>query len=99
MKNLLFSAHAQADLLKIARYIAMDNPARARSFVAELRKQCTLITQFPNLGVAKPEYADNLRMLTYQRYLIFFSTSDDAVYIERVLHSAMDLQQLYLKIT
>lgn len=42
MKQLLFSAYAQDDLLKIARYIALDNPVRARSFVAELRKQCNL---------------------------------------------------------
>ena len=34
MKQFLFSAYAQDDLLKIARYIALDNPVRARSFVA-----------------------------------------------------------------
>ncbi len=95
MKQLLFSAYAQDDLLKIARYIALDNPVRARSFVAELRKQCELTAQFSNIGVAKPEYAEGLRMLAYQRYLIFFSVTDDAVNIERVLHSARDLHQLF----
>ena len=95
MKQLLFSAYAQDDLLKIARYIALDSPVHARSFVAELSKQCELTRQFSNIGVAKPEYAEGLRMLAYQRYLIFFSATDDTVNIERVLHSARDLQQLF----
>lgn len=95
MKQLLFSAYAQDDLLKIARYIALDSPVRTRSFVAELRKQCELTRQFSNIGVAKLEYAEGLRMLAYQRYLIFFSATDDAVNIERVLHSARDLQHLF----
>lgn len=95
MIKLLFSVYTQEDLQQITRYIAQNNPARARSFVAELRKQCELLAEFPHLGVAKPEYAADLRMLPYQRYLIFFSSNTDAVKIERVLHSARNLQQLF----
>ena len=47
------------------------------------------------MGVAKPEYADGIRMLVYQRYLIFFSVAENkTVLIERVLHSARNLSEV-----
>ncbi|MDX8399926.1 MAG: type II toxin-antitoxin system RelE/ParE family toxin [Gallionellaceae bacterium] len=67
-----FPPSAREDLLDIARYIARDNSQRARSFVIDLRQQCVLLSKQAGLGVAKPDLADNLRMLPYGRYLIFF---------------------------
>lgn len=98
MHQLKFTAFARDDLLNILRFIALDNPKRAHSFVAELRKQCQLLTEFPNMGVAKTEYADDIRMLAYQRYLIFFSVAENkTVLIERVLHSARNLSEILSK--
>lgn len=92
MSRLQFTALARDDLLDITRYIARDNPDRARSFVAELREQCALLAQHPGMGVAKLEYAEGLRMFPHGRYLIFFSsTESQGVLIERVLHSARQL--------
>ena len=65
MYQLKFTAFARDNLLDILRFIALDNPKRAHSFVAELRKQCQLLTEFPNMGVAKTEYADDIRMLVH----------------------------------
>ncbi|WP_307343172.1 type II toxin-antitoxin system RelE/ParE family toxin [Pseudomonas lini] len=50
MRQLLFSAHARDDLQQIAKYIARDNPGRARSFVGELRAQCLRLITQPLLG-------------------------------------------------
>lgn len=98
MHQLNFTAFARDDLLAIASFIALDNPKRAQIFVAELRKQCQLLTEFPNMGVIKPEYADGIRMLAYQRYLIFFSITDnETVLIERVLHSARNISEILSK--
>ena len=99
MHQLNFTAFARDDLLAISSFIALDNPKRAHSFVAELRKQCHLLTEFPNMGTAKPEYADGIRMLAYQRYLIFFSVQEDnkTVLIERVLHSARNISEVLAK--
>lgn len=89
MSRLQFTALARDDLLDIARHIARDNPNRARSFVTELREQCALLARHPGMGVAKPEYAEGLRMFPHGRYLIFFSaTASQGVLVERVLHSA-----------
>ena len=45
--QLEFAEWARKDLLKVARYIARDNPQRARSFVNKLRQQCTLLVEQP----------------------------------------------------
>lgn len=94
--QLKFSALAHEDLLEIARYIARNNPPRARSFVRELRQQCVVLSQQPGLGVARTDLTENLRVLPYQRYLIFFSEIDSGILVERVLHGARDLPTLFI---
>ncbi len=93
--TLEFSTLARNDLLDIARYIARDNPLRARSFVSDLREQCILLSKQPGLGVARADLAENLRMLPFSRYLIFFSETKSGILIERVLHSARNLSPLF----
>lgn len=93
--QLEFAAFARKDLLEIARYIALDNPQRARSFVTELRRQCALLAEQPGLGVPKPELAEGLRVLPYGRYLIFFSVTEFGILIERVLHSARNFSSIF----
>jgi toxin ParE1/3/4 len=90
-----FAALARKDLLGIVRYIARDNPQRARSFVIELRQQCALLAEQPGLGVPKPELADGLRVKPHGRYLIFFSAIEGGILIERVLHSARNFSPLF----
>lgn len=94
--QLKFSALAHEDLLEIARYIARNNPPRARSFVRELRQQCVVLSQQPGLGVARTDLTENLRVLPYQRYLIFFSEIDSGILVERVLHGARDLPTFFI---
>ncbi len=94
--GLEFSTLARKDLLDIARYIARDNPQRARGFVIDLRQQCVLLSKQPGLGVARTDLADDLRMLPYERYLIFFSETDSGILVERVLHSARNLSPLFI---
>ena len=38
MRRLILTAMARDDLQQIARFIARDNPVRAKSFVGELRR-------------------------------------------------------------
>jgi toxin ParE1/3/4 len=90
-----FSELARGDLLDIARYIARENPQRARSFVVELRQQCVLLSKQPGLGVTRADLANDLRMLPFGRYLIFFSATEHGILVERVLHSARNLALLF----
>lgn len=95
-RRLLLSPRAAADLEEIADYIARDNPARAAGFVAELEAKCRTVAEAPELYPARADLAPGLRMAVHGRYLVFYReiASENAVRIERVLHSARHLPRL-----
>jgi toxin ParE1/3/4 len=86
---------ARADLIEIGDFIALDNPARALSFVAEIEETMTTIAERPSSFPARYELATGLRSARHGRYLIFFVASDAGVQIVRVLHGARDLSQAF----
>lgn len=45
--RLVFTDAAEQELEAIGDYIALENPARALSFVRELRKDCALLGSMP----------------------------------------------------
>ncbi len=89
--GLRFTSMAVSDLEEIGDYIARDNPARAESFVVELRKQCEKIARNPLGYRARPEIAEGIRTCAFRHYLILFRTEGDEVLIVRMLHGAMDI--------
>jgi toxin ParE1/3/4 len=88
----IFTPPAESDLEGIGDYIALDNPRRALSFLAELRDQCDKIARSPLGYRARPEVADGLRSCVYGHYVIFFQPRATDVLIVRVLHGAQDIQ-------
>lgn len=93
--RLAFSPLAEQDLEAIADYIAADNPARALSFVRELRAQCQRITLNPPGYRLRPELGDGVRSCAHGHYVIFFESDPDAVLIVRILHGARDLPTVF----
>ncbi len=85
------SPRAERDLESIGDYIADDNPARAVSFVAELRAQCAALAKAPQASRLRPELAEGVRSYAYGSYVIFFTFTKARLTIVRVLHGAMDL--------
>jgi toxin ParE1/3/4 len=96
-RKLLLSPRAAADLEEIADYIARDNSARAASFVAELEAKCRAVAASPELYPARDDLAPGLRMAVHGRYLVIYRDlpRDGVVRIERVLHGARNLPQLF----
>jgi toxin ParE1/3/4 len=92
LPRLVFSPRAEADLEGIGDYIARDNPARAISFLDELRAHCDRIAATPGSYPAREDLAAGLRMAAHGRYLILFGTNRDGVRIERILHGARRLR-------
>ncbi len=82
---------AVSDLEEIGDYIAQDNPARARSFVLELRKQCEKIERNPQGYRARPELAEGVRSCAFRHYVILYRIEGADVLIIRMLHAAMDI--------
>lgn len=91
MAKVTFSPKSRQDLLDIGDYIAKDNRANARSFVAKLIGQCQRIGTAPLGYVGREDLAPGLRMAALGRYVIFFRVLYGMVRIERVLHGARNL--------
>lgn len=94
MKLLIFAPEARADLRAIGAYIARDDPARARSFVNELRTRAAQAAERPLSFPARDDLAPGLRAILHGRYLIFFRELPDEVRVERLIHGARDLERV-----
>jgi toxin ParE1/3/4 len=86
---------ARNDLIEIADFIALDNPARALSFIAEIEATMATIAERPNSFPSRDDLIAGLQSARHGRYLIFFVMGDEEVHIVRVLHGARDLPQAF----
>lgn len=86
-----FTPVARADLAGIRQWIARDDPARALSFVRELRSKALALSAFPRrCPIAAHTPSGPIHKLTHGRYLIYYRVLIDAVEIIQIRHSAMD---------
>ena len=85
---------AVEDLEAIGDFIAADDPARAISFIDEMRAACARIAERPRSFQRRDDLARGLRQAVHGRYLILFTAGDRDVVIERVLHGARHLEDL-----
>ena len=87
----VISAAAEADLEAIGDHIAADNPARALSFIRELRDRCIGLANIPKAFPFVPRYEHHgVRWRAHGQYLIFYRLEADTVTVLHILHGAMD---------
>jgi toxin ParE1/3/4 len=89
-----FSRRAEADLEEIAAYIARDNPARAVSFVRELREQCRRLAAFPEAARLRSDLGEGVRLSVSGNYVILYVMHPDLMEIRRVVHGARNLPDI-----
>lgn len=89
--GVLFTPLAETDLENIGDYIAQDNPARALTFIQDIRAQCQKVGKSPLAYRARPELGDDIRSCLFGNYVILYRPDATDVLIVRVLHGAMDL--------
>lgn len=82
-----FSSAAENDLEEIGDYTARDNPRRAVTFIADIRKRCTDIAAAPEATPLRPDIMAEARVVVFGHYLIFYRVVARHIRIERVLHS------------
>jgi len=92
MMRIIITPLAEHDLESIGDYIARDNPARAITFVRELRGQCETIASNPLGYRQRQELGDGIRSCAHGNYVIFFEIESDDLLVVRILHGARDLQ-------
>jgi plasmid stabilization system protein ParE len=94
LSRVVLTALARADLKAIGRHIARDNQVAAKRWVAKLRSTCkSTIGMFPECGTRCDELMEGMRCFSVDNYLIFFR-GRDPVQIMRIVHGAMDVEQL-----
>jgi plasmid stabilization system protein ParE len=93
--NLVITAAAEADLQSIGDWIANDNPARALTFVHELRERCESLINAPRGYALVPRYEHlGIRRRVYRDYLIFYRITGGTVEVLHVLHGARDYETI-----
>lgn len=86
---------AEADLEQIGDYIAADNPARALSFVRDLREKCDALADAPRAYPLAPRYEHlGIGRRSFGDYLIFYRVDADTIEVVHVLHGAQNYQRL-----
>jgi plasmid stabilization system protein ParE len=84
---------AAGDLERIGDYIARDNPARALSFVRELRECCERLEEKPERFPLAPRHeSSGVRRRVYGNYLIFYRVGTATIDVLHVLHGAIDYE-------
>ena len=94
MTKVFFTREAERDLEEIGDFIAADNPARAISFIREIRDRCAKIAESPLAYPARPELGDRRRSCAHGRYILFFQPTDAHILIVRILHGSRDLARV-----
>jgi plasmid stabilization system protein ParE len=85
------TAEAEYDLETIGDYIARDNPARALTFLHELRSKCLGLADMPERFPLVPRYeATGVRRRIHGDHLIFYRVEAGKVVTLHILHGAQN---------
>jgi len=89
------SQEAQADVVEIYAYIALDNVYAADAFVEELEELCEKIAEFPKIGRARLDLGLDIRSLPFGNYHVLYRRQPSGTLIVRVLSGFRDLPSLF----
>jgi len=96
--RVVLSEPAEADLERIGDAIASDSPRRAVSFIAELREKCVSLAATPKAFPVIGRYQRvAIRRRVHGNYLIFYRAGRDEVIVLRILHGAMNYEELLFR--
>lgn len=94
MIALVISPQAESDLDSIAAYIAQENPARAVTFILEIRAKFVDIADRPNSFSERPHWRKDKRSAIVGKYHIIFEIKPGRIEIGRVLHGARNIPDI-----
>ncbi|KQT45154.1 hypothetical protein ASG43_12730 [Aureimonas sp. Leaf454] len=90
--KVVFANAARNDLVEIARFIAWDNPARARIVTKGLRDCADELAVYPEAYARITDPVDvGFRRRVVGNYVIVYRLTKDRVEVTRVLHAARDI--------
>lgn len=93
--KVFFTPGAEASLELIGDFIARDNPARAATFVAELRIRALGLATLPHGFPLVPRYERlGVRRRSWRGYGILYRVADERIVILRFLGPGQDHDRL-----
>ena len=102
MNKIVYSPKAQNDLDEIWTYISekLLNPSAAEATVNGILDTIDMLQAQAEIG--KPLYFSSdlfsgYRFLVYKNYLAFYRTSEDTVYIDRIIYGKRDYMRLLFR--
>lgn len=97
MGEVHLSRLAQRDLLEIWGRIAADTgPGTADRWIDRIGARLNQLAEFPESGPARPDIAEQARMLVIARWLALYEITEQGVKIVRVVDAARNLGELDL---
>lgn len=91
--KVVLTEKAIGDLIRIGRFIQLDNPTRAVTFVTELERRCETLADTPHGFPLLPGREESgIRRRPHRDYLIFYRVTEIAEQIDvlHVLNGAQD---------
>ncbi len=84
-----------SDLEEISSFIAAYSPRYARITLLRIRAKLIQVGHNPGIYRLRPDIAPEIRIAVDGNYLILFRIVDDMVSIERIVHGARQLSELF----
>ena len=91
---LRLTQRAEDDLIAIWTYIATHNPRAADQLLDDIDTKARLLSEFPEIGQARPDIAEGLRYLPIGSYLILYRQITQGIEVVRVVHGARRIEDL-----
>ena len=102
MKREIFKRpQAERDIEECFVFIAEDDLDKGVFFLVAVEESLTQLAEFPALGAERKfrdERLQNARMWRvkgYEKYLIFYTETEDRIEMIRLLHSSRDIEDLF----
>ena len=97
MSRYVILPEARADLQQIYEYVAQYNPSSAIQLVERIEVECSLLADYPYLGVARPIFGVDYRSFAVPRtdYVIIYRPMEDGVEVHRVYHESRNFRRLF----
>lgn len=98
MERIVWLTKANNDLIDIYNYISKDSIYYAMKTVNEIINKVEILHIFPYSGrILNDIVNEEYRELIYKSYRIIYKIKISTIYIHRVLHSAREISNIFLK--
>ena len=96
--EVIFRPSAESDLVDIYEYIASDNPLIAIDFIRRLRSFCLTLSEFPERGSPRDDFAKGVRLLVFEkRVTVAYKIRKSEVQIVRLFYAGRNTPSAFRK--